>query len=177
LLKKIEQAEVSSVTIESQVEAITVCTYKYDGTEYRRWRGQLTGRRSSLIILSAAFDKEVRHPLLGIIAAGTVSTEYYWLNRWYNIFRFHQPTGELRNYYCNINVPPIFHQNVLSYIDLDMDILVAPDLSYSILDEEEFAANASRFKYSLEVQRRSYQALEQLVKLIESRQFPFNYLK
>ncbi|MDT5060118.1 MAG: uncharacterized protein QOH63_577 [Acidobacteriota bacterium] len=167
------------MAIESQldVEAITVCAYKYDGIEYRQWRGQLAGRKNSLLILNATFDNEVRHPLLGLIAPGTISVEFYWLDRWYNIFRFHQPTGELRNYYCNINVPPVFHQNVLSYIDLDMDILVAPDLSYRILDEDEFAANASRFKYSLEVQRRSYQAIEQLVTLIESRQFPFNYLR
>jgi protein associated with RNAse G/E len=167
------------VAIESQldVEAITVCAYKYAGSEYRQWRGHLAGRKNSLLILNATFDKEVRHPLLGLIALGTISVEFYWLDRWYNIFRFHQPAGELRNYYCNINVPPIFHQNVLSYIDLDMDILVEPDLSYRILDEDEFAANASRFKYSLEVQRRSYQAIEQLVTLIESRQFPFNYLR
>lgn len=164
------------MTIESQVEVetITVCTYKYDGTEHRRWHGRLAGRQKSLLTLYATFDKEVRHSLLGIIKSGTISIEFYWLDRWYNIFRFHQPTGELLNYYCNINVPPVFHQNVLSYIDLDIDVLVAPDFSYSILDEDEFAANASHFKYSLEVQRRSYQALEQLVTLIESRQFPFN---
>jgi protein associated with RNAse G/E len=167
------------VAFKSQLDvaAITVCTYKYDGTEHRQWGGQLAGRKNSLLILNAIFDKEVRHPLLGLITPGTISVEFYWLDRWYNIFRFHQPTGELRNYYCNINVPPVFHQNVLSYIDLDMDILVEPDLSYRILDEDEFAANASRFKYSLEVQRRSYQAIEQLVKLIKSRQFPFNYLR
>jgi protein associated with RNAse G/E len=167
------------VIIESQVavEAITVCTYKYDGREHRRWRGQLAVRQDSLLILNATFDREVRHPLLGIIEAGTISTEFYWLDRWYNIFRFHQPTGELCNYYCNITVPPSLHQNVLSYIDLDIDILVSPDLSYRILDEDEFSANATHFNYSTDVQRRAYQALDQLVALIKSGQFPFNYLK
>ena len=167
------------MAIESQVdaEAITVCTYKYDGTAHRRWLGKLAGRQNSLLILDAAFEQEVCHPLLGIIEAGTISTEFYWLDRWYNIFRFRQPTGELRNYYCNINVPPVFQQNVLSYIDLDIDILVAPDLSYSILDEDEFAANATRFDYPTEVRRHALQALEQLVALIEARQFPFNDLR
>ena len=162
------------MAIESQIEAITVCTYKYDGKEQRRWQGKLAARENSLLILDASFDQEIRHPLLGIIEAGTISTEFYWLDRWYNIFRFLQPTGELRNYYCNINVPPVFHQNVLSYIDLEIDILVAPDLSYTILDEDEFAANAAHFNYPGEVRRHAFQALEQLVTLIESRQFPFN---
>jgi protein associated with RNAse G/E len=166
------------VTAESEeyVEAITVRTYKYDGTEHRHWRAQLIRREHSLLILSARFEEEIQHPLLGIIARGTLSTEFYWLDRWYNIFRFHQPSGELLNFYCNINAPPVLHRNVLSYIDLDMDILVSPELSYSILDEDEFTANAARFKYPLEFQRQAQQALRQLITLIESRRFPFNNL-
>jgi protein associated with RNAse G/E len=164
------------INSEEYREAITVRTYKYDGAEHRHWRAQLTRQENSLLILNAKFEEEIQHPLLDIIARGTLSIEFYWLDRWYNIFRFHQPSGELRNFYCNINVPPVFHRNVLSYIDLDMDILVAPDLSYSILDEDEFAANVVRFKYPLEVQRKSRQALKQLVTLIESRQFPFDDL-
>jgi len=166
------------VTVKSEAyeEAITVRTYKYDGTEHRHWRAQLTKRENSLLILNAKFEEEIQHPLLGVIAQGTSSVEFYWLDRWYNIFRFYQPSGVLRNFYCNINVPPVFHRNVLSYIDLDTDIVVAPDLSYSILDEDEFAANAVRFKYPLEVQHQSRQALRQLITLIESRYFPFNNL-
>lgn len=161
---------------ETNANAITVCTFKYDGTEHRRWRAQVARQENSLLILNAEFEEEIQHPLLGTLPQGTLSIEYYWLDRWYNVFRFLQPNGELRNFYCNVNVPPVFHQNVLSYIDLDMDVLVAPDLSYRILDEDEFTANAARFKYPLEVQQRSRQAMKQLVTLIESRHFPFNNL-
>ena len=157
--------------------AITVRTYKYNGTEHRRWRAKLLRQECSLIVLDARFEEEIQHPLLGTIARGTVSIEYYWLNRWYNIFRFLQPAGHLLSYYCNINVPPVLHENTLSYIDLDMDILVASDLSYTVLDEDEFADNATRFNYPLEIQRRSRQALDELIELIESRQFPFNELR
>jgi protein associated with RNAse G/E len=157
--------------------AVTVCTYKYDGTEHRRWRAQLSLQQDSLIVLDARFEEEIQHPLLGTIAPETVSIEYYWLNRWYNIFRFVEPAGELRNFYCNVNVPPVFQKNVLSYIDLDIDILVAPDFSYSILDEDEFAVNAARYNYPTEVRRRSQEALEELLTLIEKRAFPFSDFK
>ena len=59
------------------------------------------------------FDLEVEHPDLGIIRRGTVSYEYYWLDQWYNVFRFENPDGPLRNYYCNVNMPPVFANNVL----------------------------------------------------------------
>jgi protein associated with RNAse G/E len=158
-------------------KTITVRTFKYDGTEHRRWRAQISRIESPLIVLDARFEEEIKHPLLGTVAPGTLSIEYYWLDRWYNIFRFIQPTGELRNFYCNVNVPPILEGNILSYIDLDMDILVAPDLSYTILDEDEFSDNVARFKYPDEVIRRSKEALEQLINLIEKRAFPFHDFK
>lgn len=157
--------------------AVTVCTYKYDGTEHRRWSAQLSLQQGSLIVLDAKFEEEIQHSLLGTIAPETVSIEYYWLNRWYNIFRFVEPAGELRNFYCNVNVPPVFQKNVLSYIDLDIDILVAPDFSYSILDEDEFAVNAERYNYPTKVRRHSQEALEELLTLIEKRAFPFSEFK
>jgi protein associated with RNAse G/E len=156
---------------------ISVCTYKYDGSEHRRWRARFRQLQDSLLVLDAVFEEQIQHPLLGLISRGTISIEYYWLDRWYNIFRFLQPTGEFRNFYCNINSPPVFHENILSYVDLDMDILVAPDLSYRILDEDEFTANIARFKYPQRIQQRAHQALTELVTLIESQRFPFNHLK
>ena len=158
-------------------KTILVRTYKYDGTEHRQWRAEISRIERPLIVLDAKFEEEIKHPLLGTVAPETLSIEYYWLDRWYNIFRFVQPTGELRNFYCNVNVPPVLEGNVLSYIDLDMDILVAPDLSYSILDEDEFVANAARFNYPNEIIRRSREALEHLITLIEERAFPFNDFK
>lgn len=159
---------------ESESQAIRVYTYKYDGSEHRRWEARLLRREQSLVVLDARFAEEIRHPLLGIIAAGTISLEYYWLDRWFNIFRFLQPSGEVLNYYCNINCPPRFEEDVLSYIDLDIDILVRPDFSYRVLDEDEFADNIERYHYPTEVQRNARQALTELIALIESRQFPFN---
>lgn len=120
------------------------------------------------------FDEEIRHPLLGTIAPGTVSIEYYWTNRWYNIFRFIEPTGALRSYYCNVNTPPVFDGLTLSYVDLDIDILVSPDLSYTVVDEDEFETNAALFSYTDEIKRRAHEALDALVHLIKTRQFPFN---
>jgi protein associated with RNAse G/E len=126
------------------------------------------------LILDAVFNKEIQHNLLGTIASGTISTEYYWLDRWYNVFRFSDPDQKLKNFYCNINVPPRFDGGVLRYIDLDIDVLVEPDLTYKILDEDDFEENAERYRYPQEVQSNARAALGELIGLIESRSFPFN---
>ena len=63
---------------------------------------------------------------------------------------------------------------MLSYIDLDIDVLVAPDLTYKILDLDDFEANARAYSYPEDVQENAHGALKDLTKLIEARAFPFN---
>jgi protein associated with RNAse G/E len=154
--------------------SIEVRAYKYDGRLHRSWPAELLRQEGSLIVLDATFPDEIVHDLLGTIASGTHSLEYYWLDRWYNVFRFAQPDGRLRNYYCNVNVPPTLAGDVLSYVDLDLDILVEPDFSQRILDLEDFESNIERYGYSAEVQANARQALDDLVRMIETRAFPFN---
>ena len=161
-------------TLEEVKTPIEVRTYKYDGLLHRTWNAELRGREGSLIVLDARFADEIVHDLLGTIAIGTHSLEYYWLDRWYNVFRFAQPDGKLRNYYCNVNAPPTFDGEILSYVDLDLDILVGPDFSYQLLDVEDFERNAERYAYSVEVQANARRAVDELVRMIETRVFPFN---
>lgn len=153
---------------------VEVRAQKYDGRVHRRWPARVARREETLVVLDAVFEEEIRHPLLGTIVSGTISTEYYWTDRWYNVFRFLEPSGELRNFYGNINSPAEFDGETLSFTDFDIDVLVRPDFSFTILDEDEFAANALRLNYPAEVSRRVREALAELIALIEARGFPFH---
>src|SRR6266478_8880501 len=152
---------------------LTVRVLKYDGAEHRRWSAKLARREGSLIVLDAAFEFDVQHHLLGDIEHGTRTIEYCWLDRWYNVFRFLKGDGSTRLFYCNVTTPPKFENEVLTYIDLDIDILVQPDLSYQVLDLPEFAENAARYGYAEEIQRQAHAAVATLISMIETRQFPF----
>jgi uncharacterized protein len=152
---------------------ITVRVLKHDGREYRRWRAQLRSQEDRLLVLDAEFDVEVSHELLGEIKSGTRTVEYYWLDRSYNVFRFLNEDGSTRLWYCNINTPPEFEGSTLTYVDLDIDILVRPDFSFQILDTEEFELNARKYGYSDEEKRGANAAVAELIAMIERREFPF----
>jgi uncharacterized protein len=154
-------------------DSITVRVLKHDGVEYRRWNAHIAARNDSLIVLDAEFDVDVTHDLLGKIQRGTRTVEYYWFDRWYNIFRFLNGDGETRLYYCNINTPPAVEGGVLTYVDLDIDILVQPDMTYQVLDLEEFALNVERYGYSEEEKQQAQAAVDELISMIRTRQFPF----
>lgn len=125
-------------------------------------------------MLDATFDDEIEHDLIGTIASGTVSTEYYWLDRWYNVFRFSDRGGTLKSFYCNVSLPPSFDGRVLSYVDLDIDVLVKPDFSYQVLDLEDFDENARAYNYPSDVPENAHAALAEMIRLIETRSFPFD---
>jgi len=154
-------------------DQLTVRVLKYDGADYRHWTARLSRREGSLIVLDAEFEHDVQHDLLGAIQSGTRTIEYYWLNGWYNIFRFMKDDNTTRLYYCNVNMPPSLKDKVLTYIDLDIDVLVQPDFSYQVLDLEEFETNAQRYGYSEEIKSKARTALNQLVSMIVTHQFPF----
>jgi uncharacterized protein len=126
-----------------------------------------------LLVLDGEFDQDIEHDLLGKIASGTLSREYYWLDRWYNVFRFSDPDQQLKSFYCNINMPPSFDGEILSYTDLDIDVLVKPDFTYQVLDLEDFERHAALYQYPEEVKANTRRALNELIGLIESRAFPF----
>lgn len=155
-------------------ERVTVNSRKYDLSIRRTWHCRLIERKDPLLVFVGEFDSDVGHPDLGLVAKGTVSYEYYWLDRWYNIFRFHEPNGSLRNFYCNINMPPTFQEGVLDYVDLDIDIVVWPDGRIRTLDAEEFDKNLAIFDYPTAIIGQTRNALTELMNLIESRQYPFD---
>jgi len=131
-------------------------------------------RNNSLLKFVGEFQKEVIHSHLGVIGRGTISYEFYWLERWYNVFRFHEPDGGFRNFYCNINMPPKFENGILDYIDLDIDIVVWSDFSRQILDIEEFEENSHKYNYPNLLREKVRDSLSELISLIENRVFPFD---
>jgi uncharacterized protein len=157
----------------SKPGSITVSVLKHDGAEHRRWSASLARHQGDLVVLNGEFDIDVSHEILGEIKRRTRTVEYYWLNRWYNVFRFLKDDGSTRLWYCNINTPPEFKDSMLTYVDLDIDILVHADFSFQILDRDDFEANARRYGYSAQEKEQAQKAVDELLSMIEARQFPF----
>jgi protein associated with RNAse G/E len=148
-------------------QTVTVNSRKFDGSIRRSWHGELANFDEPLIELIGSFDRDVDHPDLGRIQTGTVSHEFFWTNRWYNVFRFHEPSGELRNYYVNLAMPPTFTNNVIDYVDLDIDILIWPDGGFEVLDVEDFEANSVLFDYPTGLKLKVETELDSLITRIK----------
>jgi len=154
--------------------AATIRSKNYDGSLRKSWKCQLVSQTGARLLFVGKFEHEISHPELGLIEKGTISHEYYWLGRWYNIFQFRKPLGDLRNYYCNVNMPPTYSNGILEYIDLDLDLLVWPDFAYRVLDREEFEERGRIFGYPQTVIQNAERALNELIQFAELRNFPLD---
>ena len=153
---------------------VLVISRSYDLSVRRSWKALLTAWVPPLIELVGEFDRDVEHPELGLISQGTVSHEYYWLDRWYNVFRFHEPDGRFRNYYCNVNMPPKLEDGVLDYVDLEIDLVVWPGGRRDVLDRADFETSAKRFDFTDDLKTRVERALNEMLDMIGRREFPFD---
>jgi uncharacterized protein len=143
----------------------TVNSRKFDGTIRRSWECEFVASDDEKIDLVGSFEHQVEHQDLGVIEAGTVSYERFYFNRWFNCFTFEYPVGTLRNHYINICMPPKIGDDVIDYVDLDIDLIIWPDGRRQILDEEEFVANRMEFRYPEDVVLRALATLAEVESL------------
>ena len=119
---------------------VVVIKRNIDGQETWRYDGRILERGQNWLLLEAFFNRQDT-PFHGIVLArGDRFLETYYSDRWYNIFEIHDRlSGDLKGWYCNVTKPALFEDTQVSYIDLALDLLVFPDQTQLVLDEDEFA--------------------------------------
>ena len=102
---------------------------------------------------------------------------HYWPDRWFNVIRLETPGEGLFGYYCNIATPLEFDGETVHYVDLQLDVRVFADaagsLTHRLMDEGEFEEARQRYAYEDELVSRCHSAVDELVRMVETREFPF----
>src|SRR5215475_7674322 len=103
------------------------------------YEGILLSRDEHSVTLEAWFDRADMPFLNVVFKTGDRFVEYYYTDRWYNIFAVHdRDDGKIKGWYCNIGKPAIIGDSVVSYVDLALDLWVSIDGKQTVLDEDEF---------------------------------------
>lgn len=97
---------------------------------------------------------------------------FFYKNRWFNIIAQIKSFGLF--YYCNIGSPYVIDNNVIKYIDYDLDLRVFPDGGYRILDSNEYKYHRKIMKYPAEIDFIVKKELRFLIKMKKNCIGPFD---
>ena len=134
------------------------------------YEGVLLNRDENSIVLEALFDRADMPFMDVVFKTGDRFVEYYYTDRWYNIFAIHdREDGQIKGWYCNIGKPAVIDDGVVSYIDLALDLWVAMDGKQTVLDKDEF----EELKLNEELKTGALNGLDELKGLFKSKNPPF----
>ena len=137
-------------------------TYEYDGV--------LLSRDENSVTLEALFDRADMPFMDVVFKTGDRFVEYYYADRWYNIFIIHdRDTKKIKGWYCNIGKPAVIEDGLVSYVDLALDLWVAVDGKQTVLDEDEF----EELKLNEELKTGALNGLDELKDLFKNNNPPF----
>lgn len=126
-------------------------------------------RESHAVRLEAFFNRDDFDLGFAVFARGDRFIEYFFNDRWYNIFAVHAGNSErLKGWYCNICRPAVLGESAIRCEDLALDVWVAPEGEPLVLDEDEFAALA----ITAEERANCLQALDDLLQLADNGALP-----
>lgn len=92
--------------------------------------------------------------------------QFFWPQRWYMLSAFYEDRI-LKYTYASIIQPAGIGIDSLSYVDLDLSILVKPDQTYEILTQAEFEQMADLLHYSEETRIGALMAMSTITSSIQ----------
>jgi uncharacterized protein len=106
-----------------------------------QYEGQVIRREKNSVTFEAFFELEDRAFMNIVLKKGDRFIETFYTDRWYNVFEIYDRDDRtFKGWYCNVGKPAVIEEDVISYIDLALDLWVAPDGTQTVLDEDELNA-------------------------------------
>lgn len=154
------------------LKQIIIQSFKHDGSLHRSWLdGYVLESDYTAVIVT---DKCL---VIDYNQRKWITKEpaicFFYPDRFYNVIAMIRNDGI--HYYCNIASPFIIDNEALKNIDYDLDVKVAPDYSYKILDEDEYFFHKNIMNYPQDLQHILEKTLNHLLLEIQLKKGAFDH--
>jgi predicted RNA-binding protein associated with RNAse of E/G family len=140
------------------------------GEKLLEYSGEIVGRGEGWLCLRAAYNNPDKDAGYVVFRRGDTFTEWYYSDRWYNVFALHDVSdGHFKGWYCNITRPAHLSDELITADDLALDVFVSPLRDILVLDEDEFDA----LELPPEEQRAAWNAVAAIRQAVAAGAAPF----
>ncbi len=133
--------------------------------------GDIVDRSETSIVLAATWSRPLLDLGYTVFEPGARFLEWFFTDRWYNIFQIHGVAGDLRGWYCNVAAPAVISETEIDCRDLYLDLWVTASGDTLLLDEDEFNAD---LLLDDETRTHALAAVHELRAMVQHRAPPFD---
>jgi len=152
-------------------DILRIHSYKHDGRIHRAWDEAtvlyiddeilVCGNNKTKVTEGDGRHHKTKEPAIMI----------FYKHNWFNVI------GQLKKqglfYYCNIASPYLIDEDVIKYIDYDLDLRVFPDGGFKVLDRNEYKYHKTMMGYSPNIDKIIRHELSALIELKRKETGPF----
>src|SRR5437588_4518609 len=150
---------------------ITVVKQNPLGEAKVQYQGEIVEHTPHRVIIQAYWSRPTKNLGYTRFEPGDRFIEYYYSDRWFNIFDITDALEVRKGWYCNVAEPARIFEDRIEQIDLFIVVWVTPQGETLILDEDEFAADTT---FSQRQRHGARQGLQELLEMIAARQGTFS---
>lgn len=146
--------------------------YKHIGEAYQASEETIILDIKDDYIVCGNYMVDVKEPEGHTYKTKELAIIYFYKHNWFNCIAQLKSFGLF--YYCNMASPYIIDENVIKYIDYDLDLRVFPDGGYKILDYNEYKYHKKKMKYPEEIDIIINKELQKLIEMKKNNEGPFD---
>ncbi|HNX16431.1 MAG TPA: DUF402 domain-containing protein [Bacilli bacterium] len=146
--------------------------YKHNGNLHRCWdRGFVLDNNHDFLIVASRRAKVVENNGRSWFTKEPAIT-IFSKREWWNVICMIKEDGVC--FYCNIASPSLVDNDIIKYIDYDLDAKLFPNGEVRVLDEKEYAHHRDSFGYDDELDMILKYTMQNVVDRMKNRDFPFD---
>lgn len=153
-------------------DRLTINCYKHNGKIHRSWNEATILEIGEDYLVCANNKAKVTENDGRSYYTNEPAIIFFYKNRWYNIIAQLKSHGLF--YYCNIATPYVIDENIIKYIDYDLDLRVFPDGGFRVLDRNEYKYHKKIMHYSDDLDLVLRSELSNLIELKRKDKGPFD---
>lgn len=146
--------------------------YKHNGEAYQASEETIILDIKDEYIVCGNYMVDVTEPEGHSYKTKELAIIYFYKHNWFNCIAQLKSFGLF--YYCNMASPYIIDDNVIKYIDYDLDLRVFPDQTFRVLDKGEYEYHKEKMHYGSDIDKVVNYELANLIELYKEKKGPFD---
>ena len=157
------------------MKTITMKAYKEDGWLHYEKPLQLIEKRYNMYSLYGSPNRKLTHHTRNkVFTSEKHSIEIFFSDRWYTIACIVNLDATIDYFYCNIAKPCVFTDEDVSFIDMDLDVIIQNDMTYKVIDYDDFKKHKIKYGYSEALIEKTEEGVQTIIEHLEKKVFPFD---